>query len=131
MSSTGENSSARNLVSGRQRKKKQFRRGANSSTTNKPVAETIKQRTHACAEKGNSRKRSRSFIGTPVRQREFRGSNRVHQDGAAPDRRGFELCRELARPVHFCRLYSAWPKNPGARMVSVRLTYVIGRAYRR
>jgi len=40
-------SNARNLVSGRHRKKKQSRRGAKSSTANKQVPHTTKQRTAA------------------------------------------------------------------------------------
>src|ERR1035437_5731513 len=68
MSSTGETSSARNLVSVRQRKKKQFLRGAARSITNRQDAHAAKQMAAACAVVGNSRNRSRSFIEAPVRK---------------------------------------------------------------
>lgn len=64
-SSTGETSRARNLVSGRQRKKKQFRRGAARSITNRQDAQAAKQITATCAVVGNWRNRSIPFIGTP------------------------------------------------------------------
>src|ERR1039458_2110303 len=65
MSSTGETSRARNLVSGLQRKKKQSRRGAARIITNRQDAHAAKQTTTACAAAGNWRNRSISFIGTP------------------------------------------------------------------
>src|ERR1035441_4342783 len=65
MSSAGETSRARNLVSVRQRKKKQFRRGAARSITSRPDAHPAKQMTAACAVIGNWRNRSISFIALP------------------------------------------------------------------
>src|ERR1039458_5491216 len=93
MSSTGENSRKKSGLRSRQRKKKQFRRGAKRSTTNKPVAEAIKQRTHACAATGNSRNRFRSFIGTPVRERNLGdpvecGRKGLHSAGENSSRSG-------------------------------------------
>jgi hypothetical protein len=79
MSSTGEMSRARHLVSGRQRKKKQFRRGAARSITNRQDAHAEKQMTAACAVTGNWRNRSIPFIGTPS-QNEIGGSDRVRQE---------------------------------------------------
>src|ERR1017187_6950811 len=65
MSSTGDTSRARNLVSVRQRKKKQFRRGAARSITIRQDVHATKQMAAACAAVGNWRNRSISFIGTP------------------------------------------------------------------
>jgi hypothetical protein len=53
MSSAGETSKARNLVSGCQRKKKQFRRGAAISIINRTVAQTTKQTAAAHGRKTN------------------------------------------------------------------------------
>src|SRR5665213_4032163 len=65
MSSTGDTSSARNLVSGLQRKKKRFRRGAARSITIRQDVHATKQMAAACAAMGNWRNRSIPFIGTP------------------------------------------------------------------
>src|SRR5665213_1995997 len=126
MSSTGETSRARNLVSVRQRKKKQFLRGAARSITNRQDAHAAKQMAAACAVVGNSRNRSRSFIEAPVRK--LNSADQIEhgrfevRSWAAVGRRELQPGRESPRTGYFFLLYSTCPKNPGARIVSVRLT---------
>src|SRR5450631_3481994 len=62
ISNVGEISSATSRDSGRQRKKKQFRRGAVKSITNRTDVHATKQTAAACAVMGNWRNRSISFI---------------------------------------------------------------------
>src|SRR5437868_5840616 len=63
MSSAGDISRARSLISGSQRKKKQSRRGAVTTTRSSPVAHAIKQTAADCAAIGSSRNNSPWFIG--------------------------------------------------------------------
>jgi hypothetical protein len=75
---------------------------------------------------GNWRNRSIPSIGTPSQKLNSaylieHGSGHEGCSWVAPGREELESGRESPRPDHFCLLYSTWPKNPGVKMVSVRL----------